>query len=72
MSPSLADILGRFTAPRDEAQLRQLDETVGAVRPQDCGELEFRALLGVFERFPEDDGFGVFWSIVHCLEACTG
>lgn len=25
-------------------------------------------LFGVFERFPEDDGAGVFWTIVHCIE----
>src|ERR1700723_1101145 len=29
-------------------------------------------LLAVFERFPEDDGAGVFWSILHGLEALTG
>lgn len=26
-------------------------------------------LLGVFERYPEDDGAGVFWSIVHGIES---
>lgn len=26
-------------------------------------------LFGVFERFPEDDGAGVLWSIVHGIEA---
>ncbi len=26
-------------------------------------------LFGVFERFPADDGAGVFWSIVHGVEA---
>ena len=26
-------------------------------------------LFGVFERFPEDDGAGVFWSIIHGVEA---
>jgi len=26
-------------------------------------------LFGVFERFPEDDGAGVLWSIVHGVEA---
>ncbi|MCG2602310.1 hypothetical protein [Achromobacter insuavis] len=26
------------------------------------------ALFGVFERFPDEDGAGVFWSIVHGLE----
>jgi len=29
-------------------------------------------LLRVFERFPDDDGAGVFWSIVHGLEALRG
>jgi hypothetical protein len=30
------------------------------------------ALLGVFERHPTDDGAGVFWAIVHGLEATPG
>ena len=29
-------------------------------------------MLRVFERFPDDDGAGVFWSIVHGLEALPG
>lgn len=29
-------------------------------------------LLGVFERFPDDDGAGVLWSIVHGLESMEG
>lgn len=72
MSRALLQALERFTEPHDEAQLEQLDKAVEAIRPADCGPLEFGALLGVFERFPEDDGYGVFWSIVHCLEACEG
>ncbi len=28
-------------------------------------------LFGVFERFPEDDGAGVFWSIIHGVEALS-
>ena len=31
-----------------------------------------RALLGILERNPEHDGYGVFWSIVHGLEAVEG
>jgi len=27
------------------------------------------SLFGVFERFPEDDGAGVLWGIVHAVEA---
>nr|WP_295770945.1 hypothetical protein [Rhodoferax sp.] len=72
MPLSLTEALGRFNDPHDEGQLRLLDEAVSAVDSKACGEREFRALLGVFERFPEDDGYEVFWSIVHCLEACTG
>ena len=29
-------------------------------------------LLEVFERFPEDDGAGVFWAILHGLESLPG
>jgi hypothetical protein len=72
MSQLLIEILKDFTSPQDEKQLRQLDDTLAAINPEDCGQEEFRVLLDVFERFPEEDGFGVFWSIVHCLEACTG
>lgn len=31
--------------------------------------LALPVLFGVFERFPEDDGAGVFWAIVHGIEA---
>lgn len=30
------------------------------------------AMLGVFERYPAEDGAGVFWAIVHGLEALPG
>jgi hypothetical protein len=29
-------------------------------------------LLGVLERYPDEDGYGVFWSIVHGLESLSG
>ena len=32
------------------------------------GEDIVKALLNLFERFPEHDGYGVFWSIIHTLE----
>lgn len=72
MSRALIEAVERFTEPNDETQLQQLEEAVGATRPEDCRQPEFRALLSVFERFPEDDGYGIFWSIVHCLETCEG
>ncbi|MBC8103205.1 MAG: hypothetical protein H7Z41_11515 [Cytophagales bacterium] len=33
------------------------------------GAMVAETLLRVFERFPEDDGNGVFWSILHGLES---
>lgn len=64
--------LARLTNPDDEAQLEQLDKAIGELRVENCGPHEFNALLNVFERFPDHDGYGIFWSIVHLLEGCTG
>jgi hypothetical protein len=72
MQRSLVHELSEFTDPNSETQLRRLEELLSSLDPSACGEAEFEALLEVFERFPEHDGFGVFWSIVHLLEACTG
>jgi hypothetical protein len=72
MTPGLIEGLAQFSDPQDERQLRDLDTLVGRVDVKTCGEAEIRALLGVFERFPDEDGFGVFWSILHCLEKCGG
>ena len=72
MTTSLADKLLQVTSAEDEAQLQQLERIVGSLNPSECTSTEFVALLQVFERFPESDGFGIFWSIVHFLEACAG
>jgi hypothetical protein len=72
MTQSLIEAVERFTDPCDESQLRQLDELLCSSDTQRIGSEEFRALLGIFERFPEDDGFDVFWGILHFLESCDG
>lgn len=72
MQRSFARELSEFTDPNSESQLRRLEELLSSLEPSACGEAELTALLQVFERFPEHDGFGVFWSILHLLEACTG
>ena len=69
---SLTHALAQFTDPQDAEQLRMLDELINQVAPEQCGEEELRSLFYVFERFPEEDGYGVFWSILHLLEACNG
>ena len=70
MPQSVVDALNSFTAPQDEDQLNQLDGIVSDLSPGRCGPDEIRALLAVFERFPEEDGHGIFWSILHKLEKC--
>ena len=72
MQQALAHRLSEFTDPSSEAQLRLLEEILSSVGHSACSEPEYDALLQVFERFPEHDGFGVFWSILHFLEACPG
>lgn len=64
--------LSEFNDPNSEAQLRTLEEMLSSVEASACGDPEFDALLQLFERFPEHDGFGIFWSILHLLEACPG
>ena len=72
MASLIVQALGQFSDPQSEVQLKALDAAVQAITPDECGEAEFRAMLHVFERFPEDDGFGIFWGLVHALEACSG
>jgi hypothetical protein len=67
MTPSLLKAIESFTDP--ELELDQLDEALRTVHPDNIGSSEIQALFGIFERFPDHDGFGVFWSIVHLLEA---
>lgn len=67
MPSALVAAMEQFTSPQDEQQLRALDQALNAAAPSSCAKPEFEALLRVFERFPEEDGFGVFWSIVHIL-----
>jgi hypothetical protein len=71
MAQALSESLKNFDSPHNEDQLRELERVVGSLLPEHCGKEEIRSLLGVFERFPDDDGYGIFWSILHFLEACS-
>ncbi len=73
MARTIAAIIGDIDEflPRDgewKRLDRLLDELFGSDQPQ----LGIVPLLRVFERFPEEDGYGVFWSIVHGLESLPG
>ena len=70
----MRESLDSLTDPADEAQLARLDQSLQAfVRISSREKTELLpSLLGVFERFPTDDGYGVFWNILHAVEAIEG
>lgn len=69
MASALSSKLSEFNNPQDPGQLQELDAAVATALAGGLCQSDKEALLLVFERFPEEDGFGVFWSILHALEA---
>jgi hypothetical protein len=65
----LADI--REFRPLDRDWL-PLDGLVGELWQTGHASDAVEELIAVFERFPEEDGAGVFWSILHGLESLPG
>lgn len=67
MDQLLANKIAEFT-PTDGNWLpleSLLEEAFGSENPR----VYYPAIFNLFERFPEDDGAGVFWSAVHGMEA---
>ena len=57
-----------FDNPEDEGQLKRLVDSIDSLDATNLNASDVRQLLGVFERFPDDDGFESFWGIIHLLE----
>ena len=72
MPSSLPAALAAFTSPHDVEQLRALEQTVRSLTPASFTEQDIQAVLHLFERFPEDDGYGIFSSLLHAVEAAGG
>lgn len=75
----MEEILARIIAQidgvesvKDEDALRRLDEAINELFRSAHPEQGIDAMFRVFERFPTEDGFGVFWSILHGLESLSG
>lgn len=64
--------LKSLSSMRDIQQLELLERLLKELQQRKVTTEECVALLNLFERFPEDDAFGVFSSIVHLLEAQDG
>jgi hypothetical protein len=65
---TVAQRLNGISSLDDVEQVGQLQSLVEAVVPSNLTPELYRALFGVFECFPEHDGYGIFWSMVHLLE----
>jgi hypothetical protein len=68
----LIQSLNGITSATNESQLVMLDATLIKLSEHPQRQLALPALFQIFERFPDDDGFEVFWSIVHLLESIDG
>jgi len=71
MSRPQAEILleiDRFE-PSPAGDWRELDALLSELWQDTVSPACLPVLLRVFERFPQDDGAGVFWSIVHGIES---
>lgn len=71
----MTEVLAKIDAIRsvdDEADLAVLDEAVVELFEHPQREMGIETLLRVFERFPTQDGYGIFWSILHGLESLSG
>jgi hypothetical protein len=62
--------LNQLSSMEDGEQLRQLELLIAAITPSLATPELCRALFGIFERFPDHDGYGGFWTILHLLEKC--
>ena len=56
----------------DESDLDALADCVEKLEELPNPEASIDALLNVFERFPDHDSYGVFWSVLHFLETMPG
>ena len=56
----------------DEAQLRFLEEAIDLFFQEPRDPKELAVWFRLFERFPEDDGYEMFWAVLHGIEALPG
>lgn len=64
----IAKSLNKLSSVEDVVQLKLLESLLAELNPTSLTAEQYKALFGLFERFPTHDGHGVFWSIVHLLE----
>lgn len=71
MVPSeIAALLNSISSVEDITQLCLLESAYKAMSPSNVTDEVYRAVLGLFERFPDDDAYEIFFSFMHILEEC--
>jgi hypothetical protein len=66
---SIISSLDGIRSVEDESELGRLEIALNDLSMAERSELATEALLRIFERYPDKDGFGIFWSILHLLES---
>ena len=69
MARNIHLILSDIECYQESADWLGLDALLEELFLHPVAQIPATTLLGVFERFPESEGCGVFWSIIHGLEA---
>lgn len=59
------------TLDTDEA-LEQLEQALDLMESSDRSAADVEALFRLLEKFPNEDGYGAFWQVLHMLEATRG
>ncbi len=71
-APPLLQRLNAITSVREVGQLQELEAAARSIDSAALTESECEAIYRLFERFPDDDAFGGFFSLLHKLEAHNG
>jgi hypothetical protein len=64
----IINTLNGIDSVEDEHQLQALEESVQQLFSSSYPEPGIDALFGILERFPDKDGYGIFWGILNGLE----
>ena len=68
----LIHALNGIKSVHDADDLERLERFAQQLHEFGASETSINAFLSIFERFPVEDGFGVFWAILHGLEKLPG